>query len=75
MLANFILCYGGLKRLAQHREFTMGMIIRDVCPRGCDQRSLVTFTPPLELAAALGAIAKTRPTSGWLERPAVPTWD
>ena len=42
---------------------------------GCDQRSLVTFTPPLELAAALGAIAKTRPTSGWLERPAVPTWD
>ena len=42
---------------------------------GCDQRSLVTFTPPLELAAALGAIAKTRPTSGWLERPSVPTWD
>jgi len=33
MLANFILCYGVLKPLTQHREFTMGMIIREVCPR------------------------------------------
>jgi uncharacterized protein YbbK (DUF523 family) len=37
---------------------------------GCDQRSLVTLIPQLELVAALDAIAKTRPTSGSLVRPA-----
>ena len=63
-----------------HRLLTWAERVLELSPpggakSGCDQRSLVTFTPPLELAAALGAIAKTRPTSGWLERPAVPTWD
>jgi hypothetical protein len=43
-------------------------------PIGCDQRSLVTLTPQLELAAAPDAIAKIHPTSGWLERPARLTW-
>ena len=41
---------------------------------GCDQRSLVTLIPQLELVAALDAIAKTRPTSGSLVRPAGLTW-
>ena len=41
---------------------------------GYDQRSLVTLIPQLELVAALDAIAKTRPTSGSLVRPAGLTW-
>jgi hypothetical protein len=41
--------------------------------KGCDQRSMVTLIPQLELAAASDAIAKTHPTSGWLAPPAAPT--
>ena len=41
---------------------------------GCDQRSLVTLTPQLELADVRDAIAKTRPTSGSLVRPEGLTW-
>jgi hypothetical protein len=42
---------------------------------GCDQRSLVALTSPLEFVSGLTAIAKMRPTSCWLAQPATLTSD